>query len=129
MVDQDREFRLCFLLRGLGVLDPLKHLGRGQPGNPLGAAWRLRWSLLPPTQVYLLAFGFARRFALATWSSMQVTYDNPSCRASRWALRNGAGTDDRLHYVIWITLFLAGRSLADSNGRLRSSADTAGRRP
>jgi hypothetical protein len=26
VVDQDRKFRLCFLLRGLGILDPLKHL-------------------------------------------------------------------------------------------------------
>src|SRR5262249_39784760 len=31
-------------------------------------------------------------------------------------------------YVTWVTLFLAGRSLADSNGRLRSCTDTAGRR-
>jgi hypothetical protein len=49
VIDQDREFRLCFLLRGFGVLDPLKHLGRGQPGNSLREAWRLRWSLLPLT--------------------------------------------------------------------------------
>ena len=56
MVDQDRQLCLCFLLRGLGVLDPLKHLRRGQLGNPLREAWRLRWSLLPLTLVYLPGF-------------------------------------------------------------------------
>jgi hypothetical protein len=56
VVDQDRKLGLCFLLRGLGVLDPLKHLGRGQPGNPLRGAWWLRWSLLPLTLVYLPGF-------------------------------------------------------------------------
>jgi hypothetical protein len=49
VIDQEREFGLCFLVCGLGVLDPFKHLGRGQPGEPLGEAWRRRWSLLPLT--------------------------------------------------------------------------------
>jgi hypothetical protein len=56
VVDQDRQLHLCFLLRGPGVLDPLKHLGRGQPGKPLGGAWRLRWSLLPLSLAYLPGF-------------------------------------------------------------------------
>jgi hypothetical protein len=56
VVDQGRKLRLCFLLRRLGVLDPLKHLERGQPGDPLGGAWRWRWSLLPLTLVYLPGF-------------------------------------------------------------------------
>jgi len=56
VVDQDPQLRLCFLLRGPRVLDPLKHLGRRQAGNPLRRAWRLRGSLLPLTLVYLPGF-------------------------------------------------------------------------
>jgi hypothetical protein len=53
VVDERRELRLGLLLRNPGAPDPIEHLGRGHPGNPLHRVWRFRWRL-PPIQLYPL---------------------------------------------------------------------------
>jgi hypothetical protein len=53
VIDQDRKLALCLLLHNLGALDPFEHLGRGQPGEALGWAWRRGCCLLPLTRLSL----------------------------------------------------------------------------
>jgi hypothetical protein len=56
LVDQDREFRRCLLLRTLGALNPLQHLGWGQAGTQPVWTWWRGWCLLPSTRLYLPGF-------------------------------------------------------------------------
>lgn len=51
VIDQDRKLGLCLLLHDPGALDPFEHLGRGQPGKPLGWAWRRGCCLLSLTRL------------------------------------------------------------------------------